>query len=73
VDIFPGAEFKRRRKGQGFEIGRIAGWAAKRGYTNLMVVNEDRKKPSELIYILFMRVGADFFFLSRCDYACTFA
>lgn len=46
VDIFPGAEFIRRKKGQGFEIGRIAGWAAGRGYTNLLVVNEDRKKPS---------------------------
>jgi len=51
VDIFPGAEFKRRRKGQGFEIGRIAGWAAKRGYTNLMVVNEDRKKPNAITLV----------------------
>lgn len=47
VDVFPGAEFVRRKKGQGFEIGRIAGWAAKRGYGSLMVVNEDRKKPSQ--------------------------
>jgi ribosome production factor 1 len=45
--VFPGAEFIRRKKGQGFEIGRIAGWAAGRGYGSLMVVNEDRKKPSE--------------------------
>jgi ribosome production factor 1 len=49
VGVFPGAEFVRRKKGQGFEIGKIAGWAAKRGYGSLMVVNEDRKKPSELI------------------------
>ena len=46
VDVFPGAEFKRRQRGQGFEIGRIAGWAAKRGYSSLLVVNEDRKTPS---------------------------
>ena len=48
VGIFPGAEFVRRKKGQGFEMGRIAGWAAGRGYGSLVVVNEDRKKPSEL-------------------------
>jgi ribosome production factor 1 len=46
VDVFPGAEFIRRKKGQGFEIGRIATWAGKRGYTHLMVANEDRKTPS---------------------------
>ena len=47
VDIFPGAEFIRRRKGRGFEMGRIAGWAADRGYQKMLVVNEDVKKPSE--------------------------
>ena len=47
VGIFPGAEFIRRKKGKGFEMGRIAGWAANRGYSHLMVVNEDMKKPSE--------------------------
>jgi len=51
VDIFPGAEFIRRKKGQGFEIGKIAGWAAKRGYTNLLVVNEDRKKPNGITFV----------------------
>jgi len=47
VDIFPGAEFVRRKKGRGFEVGRIAGWAADRGYQKMLVVNEDVKKPSE--------------------------
>ncbi|KAF8573600.1 Brix-domain-containing protein [Ramaria rubella] len=51
VDVFPGAEFVRRKKGQGFEIGRIAGWAAKRGYGSLMVVNEDRKKPNAITIV----------------------
>ena len=46
VDIFPGAEFIRRKKGRGFEVGRIAGWAADRGYQKMLVVNEDVKKPS---------------------------
>lgn len=46
VAVFPGAEFIRRKKGKGFEIGTIAGWAANRGYTNMLVVNEDMKKPS---------------------------
>lgn len=47
VGVFPGAEFIRRKKGKGFELGKIAGWAADRGYKHLCVVNEDTKKPSE--------------------------
>lgn len=46
VGVFPGAEYIRRKKGKGFEVGRIAGWAAGRGYKHLLVVNEDMKKPS---------------------------
>jgi ribosome production factor 1 len=49
VGVFPGAEFIRRKKGKGFELGRIAGWAAGRGYKHLCVVNEDMKKPSKSI------------------------
>lgn len=48
VGIFPGAELVRRKKGKGFEMGRVAGWAADRGYSHLVVVNEDVKKPSKL-------------------------
>lgn len=48
--VFPGAEFRRRPKGQGFEIGCIARWATKRGYGSLIVVNEDRKTPSMCIF-----------------------
>ncbi|KIJ54673.1 hypothetical protein M422DRAFT_58125 [Sphaerobolus stellatus SS14] len=51
VAIFPGAEFRRRQKGHGFEIGRIAGWAAKRGYSSLIVVNEDRKVPNAMTFV----------------------
>jgi ribosome production factor 1 len=46
VGVFPGAEFHRRPKTRGFEMGKIAGWAAGRGFTNLLVVNENVKKPS---------------------------
>lgn len=49
VSVFPGSELIRRKKGKGYEMGRIAGWAADREYTHLMVVNEDMKKPSELV------------------------
>lgn len=47
VGVIPGAEFVRRKKGKGFEIGNIAGWAAGRDYGAMIVVNEDMKKPSE--------------------------
>ncbi|KAF8909293.1 anticodon-binding protein [Gymnopilus junonius] len=52
VGVFPGAEFIRRKKGKGFEVGRIAGWAADRGYKHLCVVNEDMKKPSMSMILL---------------------
>ncbi|SJL03958.1 related to Ribosome production factor 1 [Armillaria ostoyae] len=51
VGVFPGAEFIRRKKGKGFELGRIAGWAAGRGYKHICVVNEDMKKPNAITLI----------------------
>ncbi|KAJ7098767.1 anticodon-binding protein [Mycena belliarum] len=51
VGVFPGAEFIRRKKGKGFEVGRIAGWAAGRGYKHMCVVNEDSKKPNAVTLI----------------------
>ncbi|KAF8202379.1 anticodon-binding protein [Pholiota molesta] len=51
VGVFPGAEFIRRKKGKGFEMGRIAGWAADRGYKHLCVVNEDMKKPNAITLV----------------------
>ena len=49
VNIIPGSEFIRRKKGKGFEMGRIASWAAGREYGTLIVINEDMKRPSEYI------------------------
>lgn len=46
-NVFPGGEFFKRPKGRGFELGRVARWAAKRGFHACIVVNEDHKKPSE--------------------------
>lgn len=51
VGVFPGAEYIRRKKGNGFELGRIAGWAAGRGYKHLVVVNEDMKKPNAITLV----------------------
>ncbi|KAK0189096.1 anticodon-binding protein [Armillaria mellea] len=39
------------KKGKGFELGRIAGWAAGRGYKHMCVVNEDMKKPNAITLI----------------------
>lgn len=47
--VFPGAEVRKRLKGRGFEMGRIARWAAKRKYAAMVIVNEDHKKPSEQV------------------------
>ncbi|KAG9128538.1 hypothetical protein FRC07_003427 [Ceratobasidium sp. 392] len=51
VSVFPGAEFIRRKRGHGFEMGRIAGWAGNRGYGAMLVVNEDMKKPNAMTII----------------------
>ncbi|KAL4254855.1 U3 snoRNP protein/Ribosome production factor 1 [Abortiporus biennis] len=51
VNVLPGAELIRRKKGKGFEMGRIAGWAADREYSHLVVVNEDMKKPNAMTVV----------------------
>jgi ribosome production factor 1 len=66
VGVFPGAEFRRRKKGKGFEMGRIAGWAADRGYKHLLVVNEDMKKPSTPSTFAFFLIPLSDLVFSRC-------
>jgi len=51
VGIFPGAEFFRRKKGKDFDLGKIAGWAAGRGYQHICVVNENTKKPNAITLV----------------------
>ncbi|KAJ9107895.1 hypothetical protein QFC19_002638 [Naganishia cerealis] len=49
--VFPGAEVRKRMKGRGFEMGRIARWAAKREYAAMVVINEDHKRPNAITVI----------------------
>jgi len=65
VFAFLGAEFIRRKKGGGFEMGRIAGWVTDRGYQKMLVVNEDVKQQSRsfvLCRVLSLPSGP------RCDH-----
>ncbi|KAI0305969.1 anticodon-binding protein [Multifurca ochricompacta] len=45
------AEFHRRPKTRGFEMGKIASWAAGRGFSNLVVVNENMKKQNAITLV----------------------
>lgn len=45
--ILPNSEYIKRKSGKGYEIATIAGWATKRDYTDMIVINEDHKKPSK--------------------------
>ncbi|KAF8659863.1 hypothetical protein AX16_001747 [Volvariella volvacea WC 439] len=67
VGIFPGAEFIRRRKGKGFEIGWIAAWAGGRGYKHLIVVNEDMKKPNAVTLVHLPHGPSAFFRLTSIE------
>ncbi|KAL1941101.1 hypothetical protein VTO73DRAFT_7313 [Trametes versicolor] len=67
VGVFPGAEFIRRKKGKGFEVGRIAGWAANRGYSHLMVVNEDTKKLNAITMVYLPNGPTAYFKLSSVE------
>lgn len=49
--VFPGSESYKRLKGRGFELGRIARWAAKRDFQAMIIVNEDHKKPNAITVI----------------------
>ncbi len=53
IGVFPGAEFRRRPKTRGFEMGKIAGWEAGRGFTNLVVMNENMKNLSVYPFLYF--------------------
>ena len=46
INVFPTAEFHHRRQ---FGIKKIIAEAIEKGYTDLVVVNEDRKKPTGLL------------------------
>ncbi|EMD39036.1 hypothetical protein CERSUDRAFT_93076 [Gelatoporia subvermispora B] len=69
VSVFPGAEFHRRPKGRGFEMGKIAGWAAGRGYSHMMVVNENTKKPNAITMIYLPNGPTAYFKLTSIELA----
>ena len=41
LNVFPGAEYRSRAKAKGVGLGKIAGWARKRGYNGMVVIGED--------------------------------
>lgn len=51
LDVFPGAEYRPRAAAKGVGLGKISGWARKRGYDALLVVGEDKKEPFSLTII----------------------
>lgn len=59
IDTFPNADFNRRNGN--YTIKEIAGFAANRGYTDLMVVNEDRKQPNALS-LVHLPAGPTYYF-----------
>ncbi|WVQ95473.1 hypothetical protein IAU59_002570 [Kwoniella sp. CBS 9459] len=63
-NVFPGGEFFKRPRGRGFEIGRVARWAGKRGFGALIVVNEDHKAPNAITLINLPAGPTAFFKLS---------
>lgn len=68
VGVFPDSEFVRRlRKNRAFSIGNIAGWAARRGYTALVVVNEDRKVPNAITLVQLPAGPTAYFKLSSIE------
>ncbi|KAI0343211.1 Brix-domain-containing protein [Trametopsis cervina] len=67
VSVLPGAELIRRKKGQGFEMGRIAGWAANREYSHLVVVNENMKKPNAITMVYLPNGPTAYFKLSSIE------
>ncbi|KTW28317.1 rRNA-binding ribosome biosynthesis protein RPF1 [Pneumocystis jirovecii RU7] len=59
IDLFPHSTFIKR--GVQFEIDKIAMYCAKRGYSNLIFVNENRKMPDSLT-VIHLPSGPSFYF-----------
>ncbi|CAO1617871.1 unnamed protein product [Parajaminaea phylloscopi] len=51
LNMFPGGEYRPRAKAKGASLGKIAGWARKRGYNAMLVIGEDHKEPTMLTII----------------------
>ncbi len=66
LNVFPGAEYRSRAKAKGVGLGKIAGWARKRGYNGMVVIGEDasRKMPVYLTVISLPKGPTAFFRLT---------
>ncbi|BFZ55452.1 Ribosome production factor 1 [Savitreella phatthalungensis] len=64
--VFPLSETIRRGTGK-YTIGDIAKYASNRGYQNLVVVNEDRKKPNAVSLIRLPAGPTAYFTISSLD------
>jgi len=51
LNVFPGAEYRARRKAQGAGLGKICGWARARRYDMVVVIGEANKKPVTLTLV----------------------
>ncbi|KAG5517972.1 hypothetical protein PMAC_000427 [Pneumocystis sp. 'macacae'] len=59
IELFPHSTFVKR--GVQFEIDKVAMYCAKRGYSNLIFVNENKKMPDSLT-IIHLPIGPSFYF-----------
>lgn len=51
LNMFPGGEYRPRAKAKGASLGKIAGWARKRGYNAMLVIGENHKEPTMMTVI----------------------
>lgn len=51
LNVFPGAEYRKRAKARGAGLGKICHWARMRRYDMVVVVGESNKKPSTLTLV----------------------
>lgn len=51
LNVFPGAEYRKRAKARGAGLGKICGWARARRYDMVIVVGESNKQPTTLTLV----------------------
>ncbi|CAO1613998.1 unnamed protein product [Sympodiomycopsis kandeliae] len=51
MTMFPGGEYRPRAKAKGASLGKISGWARKRGYNAMIVIGEDQKQATMMSII----------------------
>ncbi|WFD36293.1 Ribosome production factor 1 [Malassezia cuniculi] len=51
LNVFPGAEYRKRAKARGVGLGKICAWARARRYDMVVVVGESNKQPTMLTLV----------------------